>query len=199
MSADSIITRLDSELTPKGFRRKKATWNREQGALVEVIDIQASKVGDTVTMNVGVLSRPNYLACWGHDAASFIEEPECTVRTRVGRLIDNKDRWWDVGTTSAAEEMVDCLRLRILPFLDRMHSLEAMRDWLTSTGMPSPKSPLSSISFAVLQAQLGDVGAACAALAELELKSLGAWKARVQEVAARIGCAPAHKRQTSQA
>jgi hypothetical protein len=190
MSATSIITRLDRELSPKGFSRKKATWNREQGPLVEVIDIQTSKGGDAVTMNVGVLSRPIYLACWGRDAESFVEEPFCTVRARVGQLLDNKDRWWDVSSESVAEEMVDCLGARILPFLERMRSLEAMRDWLASTGMPSPKSPLPSICFAVLQAQLGDTGAACAVLAELERKVLGAWKARAQEIAVRIGCAP---------
>lgn len=194
MSAASIIARLDRELTPKGFCRKKATWNREQGSLVEVIDIQTSKDGDAVTMNVGVLSRPIYLACWGCDAKPFVEEPECTVRARIGRLIDNKDRWWDISSAGVAEEMVGCLRAHILPFLERMGSLEAMRDWLASTGMPSPKSPLPSICFAVLQSQLGDIDAACAVLAELERKALGAWKARAQEVAARIGCTPVPSR-----
>lgn len=187
MSASSIIARLDRELTPKGFRRKKATWNREQGSLVEVIDIQTSKAGDAVTMNVGVLSRPVYLVCWGRHPESFIEEPECTVRSRVGELIDNKDRWWDVSNPGVAEEMVDCLTARIFPFLEGMQSLEAMRDWLASTGMPSRKGPLPSICFAVLQAQLGDISAACTALADVERKALGAWKARAQEVAARIG------------
>lgn len=188
MSSASIIACIDRELTPKGFSRKKTTWNREQGSLVEVIDIQTSKGGDAVTMNVGVLSRPIYSACWGRDAESFIEEPFCTVRARVGQLLDNKDRWWDVSSAGVAGELIDCLAARVLPFLERMQSLEAMRDWLASTGMPSPKSPLPSICFAVLQAQLGDISAACTTLAELERKALGAWKARAQEVAARIGC-----------
>lgn len=188
MSAVSIIAGLDRELVPKGFIRKKATWNREQGPLVEVIDIQTSKSGDTVTMNVGVLSRPIYLACWGRDAEPFVEEPFCTVRARVGQLLGNKDRWWGVSNAGATEEMVNCLRAQILPFLERMRSLEAMRDWLASTGAPSPKIPLPSICFAVLQSQLGDIDAACAVLAELERKALGAWKARAREVAARIGC-----------
>jgi hypothetical protein len=194
MSTASIIARLDHELAPKGFRRKKATWNREQGSLVEVIDIQVSKRGDTVTMNAGVLSKPIYLACWGRDPDSFIEQPECTVSARVGRLIDNNDRWWDVSSAGVAEDMADCLTARILPFLERMRSLEAMRDWLASTGIPSPKSPLPSICFAVLQAQLGDTSAACAVLAELQQRALGAWRARAQEVAARIGCTPAPSR-----
>jgi hypothetical protein len=188
MSAASIIARLDCELAPIGFSREKTTWNREQHSLVEVIDIQTSKVGDAVTMNVGVLSRPIYFACWGRDADAFVEEPFCTVRARVGQLLDGKDRWWDVSSTGVADEMADCLGARILPFLEHMRSLEAMRDWLASTGMPSAKNPLSSICFAVLLSQVGDIGAACTALAELERKALGAWKVRAQEVAVRIGC-----------
>lgn len=194
MSAASIIARVDRELTPKGFSRKKATWNRERGPVVEVIDIQTSKGGDAVTMNAGVLSRSTYFSCWGHNAEAFIEEPFCTVRTRVGQLLDSKDRWWNVGGAGVAEEMVGCLGTQLLPFLERMGSLEAMRDWLTSVGMPSPKSPLPSICFAVLQSQLGDIDAACSVLAELEGKALGAWKVRAKEVAMRIGCTSAPPR-----
>lgn len=185
----SIIARLDRELVPLGFKRKKATWNRERDSLVDVIDIQISKSGDTVTMNTGVLSRPIYFACWGREAKAFVEEPSCTVRARVGRLLGNKDRWWDASSESAADEMVECLGVHILPFLDRMQSFKAMRDWLASTGLPSPKWPVPSINFAVLQSQLGDVDGACNTLAELEAKALGAWKAGAKEVAERIGCA----------
>lgn len=183
-----IIDRLDRELTSMGFSRKKTTWNRERGPLVDVIDIQTSKSGDTVTMNAGVLSRPTYFACWGREAEPFVEEPECIVRARIGRLIDNKDRWWDVSRLDVSEEIVDCLRAWIFPFLERMQSLEAMRDWLVCTGIPSPKSPLPSIYLAILRYQLGDIDAARAVLAEIEQKALGAWKSRAQEVAARIGC-----------
>jgi hypothetical protein len=189
MTRTSIIARLDRELVPRGFTRKKTTWNRAHGPLVEVVDVQTSKSGDTVTMNVGVLSKPIYVACWGHDAKQFAEEPECTVRARVGQLIDNKDRWWDVGSTSAGDEMVECLLDRVLPFLERMQSSEEMRDWLAFTGAPSSKYPPPAIYFALLQSQLGDLDGACTTLTELERRALGAWKGAAQEIAARIGCA----------
>jgi hypothetical protein len=185
-----LTARLDHELASKGFSRKKTTWNRDQGMLVEVIDLQVNKVGEAVTMNVGILSRPIYFACWGRDADQFIEEPFCTVRARVGQLIDNKDRWWELRGEGVAEEMVDCIGARILPFLERMRSLEALRDWLASTGIPSSKRPLQSICFAALESELCGPTAACAVLAELESNAMGAWKARAREVAMRIGCAP---------
>ncbi len=188
MTAALIISSFDQVLAPMGFNRKKTTWNRETGSLVEVIDIQISKGGELATMNAGVLSRSIYFVCWGRDAEPFIEEPFCTVRARIGQLINNLDIWWNVGGKSAPEEMIECLIAQILPFLERMQSLKGMRDWLASTGMPSPKNPLPSICFAVLQSQLGEVVSACEALAELERKALGAWKARAQEVAVRVGC-----------
>ena len=188
MSTASIIARLDSELEPKGFMRRKATWNREHSSLVEVIDIQISKGGDTVTLNAGVLSRPIHFICWGREAEAFVEEPFCTVRARVGQLMDDKDRWWAINGTRTPDEMAECLVACVLPFLDRMHSFKGMRDWLASGGAPSPKNPFQSICFAVLLSRLGNVDGGCKTLAVLEDKALGAWKARAREVATRIGC-----------
>ncbi len=189
MSTASIISSLDRELASKGFRRKKATWNRDCGSLVDVIDIQTSKGGNAVTLNAGVLSRSIHLTCWGQEAEPFIEEPLCTVRARVGQLLDNKDVWWDVNSSGVSDEIVGCLGARIFPFLERMRTPEGMRDWLLSTGIPSLRYPLPSLYFAVLQSQLGDVRAAAVLLADLEHKALGAWKIRAHEVAVRIGSA----------
>ena len=89
----SVLAALDRELVPKGFARRQLTWNRQHGSLVEVVDLQISKSGDTATLNVGVLYRPIYLRCWGQEAEWFVEEPACTVRARVGQLLGNLDRW----------------------------------------------------------------------------------------------------------
>lgn len=190
MSKKAIIARLDRELASDGFTRQKDTWNRGYGQLVEVIDIQGSKVGGTVTLNVGVLERGVYAICWGRDPEPFVEEPLCTVRARIGQLLDNKDRWWNVEDTNAADEMIICLRERAFPFLARMHSLEEMRAWLASAGSPSPKNPLSAICLAVLQQRLGNESQACSILADLQVKALGAWKERAKEVSARLECRP---------
>lgn len=188
MTTASIIARFDSELAPKGFVRRNTTWNRALDQLVEVIDIQISKGGETVTMNVGVLERGVFSACWGRDPEPFVEEPECTVRARIGRMLDNKDRWWNIEDANAADEMVACLKEHALPFLARMHSLEEMRAWLASSGSPSPRNPLSTICFAVLEWRLGNMSRACTILAGLQVKALGAWKTRAKEVSARIEC-----------
>ncbi len=190
MNRPMITARIDRELTSIGFSRfaKKSTWNRQHHSLVEVIDIQISKTGNKVTMNVGVLERGVYFACWGRDAELYVEEPSCTVRARIGELIDKKDRWWDVDSTSVADDMVACLSGYALPFLARMQSLKEMRDWLASQGAPTPRKILPSLCFAVLLSKLGDLDRACATLLELDSKVLGAWKGTAIEVSSRIGC-----------
>lgn len=187
MRAKTIISRLDLELISIGFRRKGVTWNRETHSVVEVVDIQISKSGDRVTMNAGVLSRPVYFTCWGCDAKPFVFEPECVVRARVGQLIDDRDLWWNIDVPAAADQMANCLVARVLPYLARMQSLEAMRDQLASEGAIQRKYPLPAIWFAVLQFHLGEGISACKVLAEAENRT-PSWSARVREVAARIGC-----------
>ncbi len=55
MSEKAIISKLDDLLKPLGFTRQKTAWNRRSGYVVEVIDVQISKAGDTATINAGVL------------------------------------------------------------------------------------------------------------------------------------------------
>ncbi len=188
MSLEPLIALLDGALAPLGFARRRATWNRSVGAHTEVIDVQPSKAGDRVTMNVGALERGVYATCWGHDPAPFVEEPECIVRARIGQLLDNRDRWWEIDDAHAQAELVQCLYEQALPFLTSMRSLERMRDRLRAQGAPSPRVPLLSIGYAVLVARLGDPTIACSVLAELEASALGAWKGRAKEVSGRIGC-----------
>jgi hypothetical protein len=189
MSTASITANLDRKLSTIGFRRRNKTWNRENGSLVDVIDVQVSKSGDLVTINTGVLSRAVYSTMWGHESGLFIDEPSCTVRARVGQLLDNKDRWWRVESDSSAEEMMSCIEVCVFPFLNRMQSLGAMRDWLASSGLPSPKWPAPSVCFAVVQFYLGNTEDACITLRELERNALGGWRAEAKKVAVRIGCA----------
>ena len=94
MSTKTVVMRLDELLTPLGFEWQKRTWNRRSGSLIDVIDVQVSKAGDAMTVNAGVMDPVVRLKCWGTDPPGFVEEPQCTVRVRVGQLIGTKDVWW---------------------------------------------------------------------------------------------------------
>ena len=189
MNTSSILKLLDLELIPKGFRRKRYTWNRDHGSLVDVIDVQVSSSFDAVTINVGVLSRSVYFSCWGEESKLFVQEPDCTVRARIGDLLEeNVDRWWDIGSEGTAEEMVELIKDRISPFLDRMRSFDSLLEWLASKGIPNSRRPVETVYFALLHVERGDTSVACSVLAELSDKALGAWKQRAKVLGLRIGC-----------
>jgi hypothetical protein len=86
MSVRERIAGLDEDLGPLGFERLDRTWNRQSTRFVDVVDLQISKAADSVTLNVGVLD-PDYEACWGTEASKIVDEPSCTVRTRIGHLL----------------------------------------------------------------------------------------------------------------
>lgn len=188
MNAKPILNYLDQTLLPLGFERKKATWNRRHGMFTDVIDVQVSKSLKAVTMNIGVLEKSVHLICWGSEAEPFIEQPFCTIRARIGELIDGHDKWWETSNTQFKEDMAMCIKSNAIPFLNSMHELAAMREWLKSSGSPSPRNPLQTVNFAVLQHILGEHDQACSILLDLKERALGAWKQRAQEVADRIAC-----------
>lgn len=188
MTTKDIVASLDRVLKPLGFIRKKATWNRATGTFVDVLDIQVSKAGDTVTVNVGVLERNVYIKCWGWESSEFVEEPNCTVRARIGELINQKDKWWQVSDSAAVEDIVSHVVNFALPFFEKLHSLERMSEWLTRTNVVAQKYPPPVIYLAILQHRLGDQNGACALLGGLLAKTADAWKVRVGEVAERLGC-----------
>lgn len=65
MSNAIVVVKLDEPLSPLGFTRKRAVWNRRSGYVVEAIDVRVSKTGDVVTVNVGVLDIEAHAKLWG--------------------------------------------------------------------------------------------------------------------------------------
>lgn len=187
MSATKVVLKgLDELLLPLGFRRQKETWNRRSGPLVDVIDVQVSKAGDTMTANVGVLDPEIHSQCWGEDPPSFVQEPQCTVRARLGQLINGRDVWWPVGSPEIGRAVATCA----VPFLERMHAPGGMEEFLISSTAIKAKHPHPPpvIYLALLMNKRGDRPGACTLLGELQERALGAWRTRVHEVALRLGC-----------
>lgn len=188
MSTKVVIARMDELLKPLGFTRHKATWNRRSNSFIDVIDVQTSKAGDTMTINAGVLHPEVHRKCWATELPAVIEEPSCTVRVRVGQLLDGKDLWWRLSDAGILDDIAEKVAAYVLPFLERMHSLEAMEQFLTNAKVTKQKYPLPIICLAILKGEQGNRTGACALLTELGEKSVGAWRTRIREVAGRLGC-----------
>ena len=188
MRTKLVVSRVDEILKPLGFSRQKAIWNRWSEPFVDVIDVQTSKIGDALTLNAGVLHMVVHKVCWATELPSVIKEPECTVRARVGQLIDNKDLWWQVSDGGTIDDVVEKLTFYVLPFVERMHSLQAMEEFLTPAGVKKQDYPLPVIYRAILKHEQGNNNDACALLTGLGGTSVGAWRTRISEVAERLGC-----------
>jgi hypothetical protein len=188
MSTKTVIERLNDELNPLGFERQKMTWNRKLDSFIDVVDVQTSKTTDTVTVNAGVVHPNAHAKCWGNTFPQFIEEPSCTVRARIGQLIDGKDQWWPLNATNVADEIVEKVRIYVLPFLEAMHSAKAMDRFLTNAQVVKQKYPPPIIYLAILKHEQGDVNAACALLSDLKKKTVGAWQNRISRIAETLSC-----------
>lgn len=189
MNAKAIIEHVDGMLKPLGFARQKQTWNRRFGTFVDVVDLQLSKGGDTVTSNVGVLHREVYATCWGNCCPNFIEEPHCTVRMRLGELAGAKDVWWKLDADNVVTSVGDALIRDGIPFMNQMHSVDAMEHFLTNAQVEKKRYPLPIIYLAILNHEQGNRSTACRLLSSLKEKTIGEWLNRIDQVAARLSCA----------
>jgi hypothetical protein len=185
MSQRAFITELDALLKPLGFHRRKQTWNRGSGAFIDVVDLQRSKAGDRITLNLGVLVPSIHRACWGEPPPEFVQEPFCTVCTR---LFDREGRelWWPVEDADGPGDVRRLFEQQGMSFIERMHSFSEMRDFLA----PRIRRPVlpEAIYRCLLNSELGNVSEACAELHALQLQGLGDWGHRIESSLAHLRC-----------
>jgi hypothetical protein len=181
MTTKLIGLAVDSVLKPHKFVRKRFTWNRKAGVFIDVVDVQLSKSRDMVTVNTGVFHREIYARCWSEEPPDFIQEPLCIVRARVGQLIDNEDVWWELTDAHSVEDMKAKIATYVLSYLDKMHSFEAMDQFLTKMGVLKAKYPPPIIYLALLKSTLGDVAGSLEVLENLKTSSKE-WNDRIEKI-----------------
>lgn len=163
-------------------------WNRLVDSFVDVVDLQISKAGDTITVNAGVVDVDVHTILWGRKPPEFVEQPACTVCIRIGELIDGKDMWWRLSDHETVHSVGANVAARVLPFLERMHSRRAMERWLIDTKVETRKYPAPILNLAILKTLLGEARQGCTLIDALQKKSIGAWQTRAIEVADRLRC-----------
>ena len=167
---------MNKILTPLGFVRKGRMWNRDVGVFTDVIDLQISKEGDGMTINSGVLHPDIYKRCWAKAAPQFVDESSCTVRARIGQLIDRKDVWWLFSEVNTPDDIAVKVIDHVIPFLDSMHSVEAMERFLEKSQVTKYGYPLPIIILALLKWEHGDKIGSCEILSELRKRTVKSWR-----------------------
>jgi hypothetical protein len=187
MAVIAPIQGIDSILLPLGFSRKKMTWRRRTGDFEDIISVQLSKDRERFTLSMGVVDHVA-LALYGESPSSDgLQDHDCTVRARLGELLDGLDLWW------AAEEEVNLGQLGqqltdiAVPFLETLHDpiLIIRRLELEASRLRGYPPPL--IYIAIEKWRLGLRAEARNHLDELIENVPQAWKPRVVKVAEKLG------------
>lgn len=185
-AARKLARGLDPLLLGRGFTRKGLTWNRRTAAMadiVDVVDLQVTKSGDAVFVNIGVADASVYATLWERPLPEFVLEPASTIRTRLGPLFADTDVLWDLADSLAVDDIARRLESHGLPFLDRMHDIGQVAEYLKDEpGL----APVEKIGVAVVLSRAGDRDGACAILERLA--GLDPRHARIQRLIAEIGC-----------
>lgn len=106
-SLTSIAEAFAPTLRERGFKRRSTTWNRRIGDFTDVVNLQLSKSLDRVWVNVGVAEAHAFVSSWGRALPGFVPEGECTVRTRLGNLIDGHDSAWMIQDPAAPSDIAE--------------------------------------------------------------------------------------------
>ena len=187
-------------LKEAGFVKKGRLWNRAIGDFVYVADVQESRYNDSgqarFTLNFGVCSLKAFSLCWGRPISKFVKETDCLLRKRIGELLvlsDSEnaiDYWWKLekpeDVQSVASEVAIVIRGRLLPYLQMITSIEALRDVIAQHIAKNNRDTLSGIYLAIVNALLGNLEMAQEQLASLRQSSPDSWKERIDDVAKRL-------------
>lgn len=192
---DSVIkSSISPVFRTEGFAKKGRTWNRRQDDLIQAVDVQEAPYGDardtSFTLNLGICAPMAYSLCWGRPPPVFMKETDCQLRKRVGELLSLStkgaiDHWWDLGVgidaEAIGEEVATVIRGRVLPYLNSVNSLEALRAELGHQTSFRRYEAWTFIYSAIITAMLGDINGARQELSRVRSAHAG-WAERVDAV-----------------
>jgi hypothetical protein len=184
----AITSSVHDILGPLGFVRHKWIWNHTRESHIEVVELEASKARDGVTISAGVIDTDVYVTCWGDAPPAVADSASCTVAVRVGDLMENRDVWWNVADEDVGASLSAAVRTHVLPFLERVRSRNNMEEWLLTRDVVRRRYPPPIIALAILQSERGELAGACAMLRKLTNSTSEAWRTRVTRVLEKIGC-----------
>lgn len=124
MSRPSYAKALTKLLQPLGFQRDGYDWIRVRGDIWECVNLQISWLGG-VTANIEMkdLETEKILQSIPCDPPIFLQP----VSTRIGRLIDQHDRWWK-NDPNGPEELAEAVSTYGLPWFDTVRTVEDQAD-----------------------------------------------------------------------
>jgi len=136
---NQFISEVAQDLKPRGFSRKRNTFYKRAGQNWGLVNFQKSLSSRTdvitFTTNLAVASGTLLRFYSGRETDVAPSLERCHWRMRLGYLIDKRDVWWTVNSTTVVydirREICGYLVELGIPEIDKFIDDEALRDlWL---------------------------------------------------------------------
>lgn len=187
MTRPTYRSTINKVLEPRGFIRTGNDWKRENEAHVDIISVQSTSVlGSTINIHAQDKVSERMIL----DAEPAGPPPTLfPVSVRIQRLVEpnTRDRWWRAGDPNGPAEAAALIEAYALPFLERMHTLEGMADYLQKSATKW-RDGTSRLHLAVIQARMGDMAQACETLRDPPKDYEGRWLGKIVSLRRQFGC-----------
>jgi hypothetical protein len=167
MINEIIRVYINPDLKKEGFKKQGLTWNRKQGDIVHVFNLQKGrKRADgsvSFTLNLGICVQDIWEICWAKSFPKLVKEEECFPRLRIGLLIGEfkpkiLDKWWILSGTSDIEivglEIRKIINQKCLPFFKQFQTIENVEIFVDSS--IQIRFPLEKLYYSILKKLTGD-------------------------------------------
>ena len=121
-----------------GFKKKGATWHRDTGEFIQVVNIQGSQWSPSFYINLGV-----YIKRFGGKETP--DEAECHARERLNQIVENKNRFNDllnyeirIDTDVRVNELRFSLKNEGLNWLKRLSNLNEIKNVFEGSNTLTP-------------------------------------------------------------
>jgi len=185
---------IDPIMRENKFKKKGLVWNRTEGIVTHVVELQTSQWNDaeshSFTINYGVWAKQLWRLLWDNKIPNVIGEDECFPRFRIGELTEHStvDLWWaleSVSNEKLSNEVQGLIKNEILYHLNGCNAINKMLPLAEKAG--GWQHPADRLSYAILCHLNGRYEIAEKILSEMkEDDKLTAWKQRIEKVRTRL-------------
>lgn len=173
-------------LVAAGFHKSgRNRWLREVGEYLDAVDIQMGRDLKDLTVNLHLRNRVakdliNASAPAGAPGLSY------TLSKRLGLLEGRFDKWWNRSDPEGPAQVADAIKTHALPFLDGLHSLEALMTYLEPERETKWRDTTRRMELAITLARLGRNQDAIDLLSDPPKRIDGPWLATVENLRRRL-------------
>ncbi len=196
---------LENPLRDLGFKKRQAQWNRRRGDFVDVISVQeatySSEESVSITLNLGVFITSFFEAIWGKASTGFVTDADCTVRVRLGDLIQGRlygdalDQWWILTDRDSIQksgtEVASAIQKLGIPFFDSKHDYDAIATHLRGMVGGMSRNPTHFLNRGLSEWRCGNKAEAVRQLDEVSAK---AWLPKVDTLRKLFNSGPEPKK-----